>query len=53
MVLFYLERLTDADREDREAEALERGWRQSIVAIVIGFLGTLGLFWPGFYLLTQ
>jgi hypothetical protein len=39
--------------EDREAQALERRWRQGIAAMVVGFLVTLGLFWGGVYLFTQ
>jgi hypothetical protein len=39
--------------QDREAQALERRWRQGIAAMVIGFLVALGLFWGGVYLLTQ
>jgi hypothetical protein len=56
-VLFCLEAMTTdqehTDQEDREAEALERRWRQGSVAMVTVFLVLLGLFWAGIYLLTQ
>jgi hypothetical protein len=47
-----LEGVTDTDREQREAEDLERRWRRGFIEMLIIFLVLL-CFWAGISLLTQ